>query len=130
MTIFVLTVVAALGSGLIAGVFFAFSTMHEAGYRAAGNTRLPLLVVWCVAVSKICGNALLIGGAWGLPALGMNGAALATLAAYVLGLSLYLWLARRRDLAESAVLLLSDAGRFITGQVLAIDGGWSVSDGV
>jgi NAD(P)-dependent dehydrogenase (short-subunit alcohol dehydrogenase family) len=34
------------------------------------------------------------------------------------------------DLAEAAVLLLSDAARFITGQVLAIDGGWSVSDGV
>jgi NAD(P)-dependent dehydrogenase (short-subunit alcohol dehydrogenase family) len=33
------------------------------------------------------------------------------------------------DLADAAVYLLSDAARFITGQVLAIDGGWSVTEG-
>jgi putative MATE family efflux protein len=91
----------------VAALFFGFSTMHEAGYRASGNTRLPLLVVWLVVVAKLSGNALLIGGAFGLPALGLVGAASATLAAYVLGLSLYLWLARRTDLKESAVLRLS-----------------------
>lgn len=32
------------------------------------------------------------------------------------------------DLDEAVVYLLSDASRFVTGQVLAIDGGWSVSD--
>jgi NAD(P)-dependent dehydrogenase (short-subunit alcohol dehydrogenase family) len=33
------------------------------------------------------------------------------------------------DLAAAAVFLLSDASKFITGQVLAVDGGWSVADG-
>jgi NAD(P)-dependent dehydrogenase (short-subunit alcohol dehydrogenase family) len=33
------------------------------------------------------------------------------------------------DLDAAAVWLLSDAGRFVTGQVIAIDGGWSVSEG-
>ena len=33
------------------------------------------------------------------------------------------------DLDGAAVFLMSDAAKFITGQVLAIDGGWTVSEG-
>lgn len=33
------------------------------------------------------------------------------------------------DLDAAVVWLLSDASRFVTGQVIAIDGGWSVSEG-
>ena len=33
------------------------------------------------------------------------------------------------DLDDAVVYFLSDASRFVTGQVLALDGGWSVSDG-
>jgi NAD(P)-dependent dehydrogenase (short-subunit alcohol dehydrogenase family) len=34
-----------------------------------------------------------------------------------------------RDCDAAAVYFLSDASRFVTGQVLAIDGGWTVSEG-
>ena len=34
-----------------------------------------------------------------------------------------------RDLDSAAVFFLSDESRFVTGQVLAVDGGWCVSEG-
>jgi NAD(P)-dependent dehydrogenase (short-subunit alcohol dehydrogenase family) len=33
------------------------------------------------------------------------------------------------DLDAAVVWLLSDQSRFVTGQVIAIDGGWSLSEG-
>lgn len=36
---------------------------------------------------------------------------------------------RPEDLDEAVVYLLSDASKFVTGQVLAVDGGWSVTEG-
>lgn len=36
---------------------------------------------------------------------------------------------RPEDLDAAVVYLLSDSARFVTGQVLAVDGGWSVSEG-
>jgi NAD(P)-dependent dehydrogenase (short-subunit alcohol dehydrogenase family) len=36
---------------------------------------------------------------------------------------------RPEDLDEAVIWLLSDGGRFVTGQVIAVDGGWTVSEG-
>ena len=34
------------------------------------------------------------------------------------------------DLDEAAVYFLSDASHFVTGQIVNVDGGWSVSEGI
>jgi NAD(P)-dependent dehydrogenase (short-subunit alcohol dehydrogenase family) len=39
-------------------------------------------------------------------------------------------MARPSDLDAAIVFFLSDASRFVTGQALAVDGGWSVSEGI
>jgi NAD(P)-dependent dehydrogenase (short-subunit alcohol dehydrogenase family) len=36
---------------------------------------------------------------------------------------------RAEDLDAAVVFLLSDAAKFVTGQVLSVDGGWGVSEG-
>lgn len=36
---------------------------------------------------------------------------------------------RPQDLDDAVIYFLSDESRFVTGQILAIDGGWSVSEG-
>ena len=36
---------------------------------------------------------------------------------------------RPEDLDAAAVYFMSDASKFVTGQVLAVDGGWCVSEG-
>jgi len=33
------------------------------------------------------------------------------------------------DIDSAAVFFMSDESKFVTGQVLAVDGGWSVSEG-
>ena len=38
-------------------------------------------------------------------------------------------ISRPDDIDEAVIYLLSDGARYVTGQVLAVDGGWSVSEG-
>lgn len=67
--------------------------IYEASLRALGNTGMPLMAGVIAAVANIILNYVLIFGHWGFPALGVAGAAWATVAARLLQLGFMLaWL--------------------------------------
>jgi putative MATE family efflux protein len=89
-----------LGSALL----LAIALTYESAFRAARDTRTPLLITGAVTAIKTGLNALLIFGAFGLPRLELVGAGIATVAAQIVGLILFLAAGRRR--ADPDVLRL------------------------
>lgn len=69
-------------------LFTQWIVIYEASLRALGNTTMPLVAGVFAAVLNIAGNYALIGGNWGFPALGVAGAAWATLIARTLQLAI------------------------------------------
>ena len=59
-------------------VFNVVSLCVNAAQRGSGNTRIAMTTNVTSSIVNMCGNYLLIGGHWGFPALGIRGAALAT----------------------------------------------------
>ena len=81
---------------LLGGPFIMTSLSVEVALRAAGDTRTPLLVDLCSILLNIVLAPLLIYG-WGpFPALGLAGAAWATVIAQVVMFGCYVLLAARR----------------------------------
>ncbi len=107
---------------MAATVLFAVSITYENGFRAAKNTRTPLLVAAAVTLMKTVLNALLIFGPFGLPRLGLVGAGLATLGAQALAVVLLVSASRRPDNAAGLSLGRSDlaAGRRLLPEVARI----------
>ncbi len=65
----------------IVGMFLFFQALHmtvSASLRADNKAIYPMIVVGIANVVNIVGNYVLIFGHWGMPALGVEGAALAT----------------------------------------------------
>ena len=73
---------------------FGAAFMFESALRANKNVRGPLFVAVVVMTVKTVLSVLLIFGGLGLPRLELVGAGIATLAAHVVGLVLYIALAR------------------------------------
>lgn len=69
-------------------LFTQWIVIYEASLRALGNTTMPLVAGVFAALLNIAGNYALIGGNWGFPALGVAGAAWATLVARALQLAI------------------------------------------
>lgn len=64
--------------------FTAISIIFSTVCRCTGNVKLPMVTSILSVVFNTCGNALLIFGLLGFPALGLRGAAIATLIARIL----------------------------------------------
>ena len=67
----------------IPGMFFLF--IGNAIFQAAGDTKTPLFVNIFATLLNILGDWVLIFGHWGFPAMGVKGAALATISSRFLG---------------------------------------------
>ncbi len=67
-------------------LFVQWIVIYEASLRALGSTTMPLVAGVFAALLNIAGNYALIGGNWGFPALGVAGAAWATLGSRILQL--------------------------------------------
>jgi len=71
--------------------------IYEASLRALGSTTMPLVAGVFAAALNIVGNYALIEGNWGFPALGVAGAAWATLSARILQLCIVIgWVYARK----------------------------------
>lgn len=85
----------------------AIALTYESAFRAARDTFRPMLIVGLCAFTKVAGNALLLTGMWGLPALGLRGAGMATLGSQLVAALSFIAISRAHR--HSAVRLrLSD----------------------
>ena len=77
-------------------LFFEFVTMtFAASLRGSGNTRLPMYAGITVNLVNVAGNYLLIGGNYGFPQMGTEGAGVATAFARLVGMLMIIVLTSR-----------------------------------
>lgn len=84
--------------------FTAISMIFSTICRCTGNVRLPTVTSVVSVITNAVGNALLIFGLLGFPALGLRGAAIATVIARVLEASLLLLSIYRNNLPSAIPL--------------------------
>lgn len=80
---------------LASSVLLAIALIHEHAFRAAKDTFGPMVLVAIVSAAKVGLNLVLIFGAFGLPAMELRGAGLATIGAQAIGAVLFLVMGRR-----------------------------------
>ncbi len=90
-----------LRPSLYGSVVMYLTYLYGALFRGTGNTRTPFLVAIGTNLVNVVANYGLILGHFGLPALGVAGAAIGTIIAYAVSVALYIFLLtrpRRTDL--------------------------------
>lgn len=99
----------------------AISLAYEHAYRAAKDTRVPMMIAGCVSLLKIGLNWLLIFGNFGCPRLGLEGAAVATILSQAVAVVLFLSAARRHANPALHLRLRDiDAPREVRREALAL----------
>ncbi len=76
-------------------VFYYLNMLFAAALRAVGNTVLPLMVALLSSLLNVALNYGLILGRFGLPALGVGGAAWGTVISQAVGVVLMVWILER-----------------------------------
>jgi putative MATE family efflux protein len=77
-------------------ILLAFCLVIDSGLRANRDTMTPMRVALGITTVKLVGNAVLIYGLAGAPALGLTGAGLASLISQACGVALFLRALRRQ----------------------------------
>ncbi len=78
-------------------IFNCIQMSINAAQRGAGNTKITMRTNLVSNIVNVCFNYLLIGGNLGFPALGIAGAALATVLGTVVACFMSIWSVRRMD---------------------------------
>lgn len=92
---------------LLASLVLALPVNANSAMRANGDTRMPAIVMCFIAIINFVLDPLLIFGLLGFPAMGVKGAALATLIAYICGtvMALYILISRKNLVAVDSLHL-------------------------
>ncbi len=92
---------------LFASVILSVPVNGNSAMRAAGDTVNPALIMISMAILNFCLDPILIYGWFGVPALGVMGAALATTIAYTyaLGIGLYVLIRKKNMIATDGLHL-------------------------
>lgn len=94
-----------LRPSLLGSAVVYLTYLYGALFRGTGNTRTPFLVAIGTNLVNVVANYGLILGHFGLPALGVAGAAIGTIIAYAASVGAYLFLLTRRSRADLRLTL-------------------------
>lgn len=95
----------------LGAVFLVVPMIGMGALRATGDTRTPMFIMMAAAIVNVILDPMFIFGAGPIPAMGLRGAAIATLAARSITLLLALWILRREDLLDLHVPTLGELRR-------------------
>ncbi len=107
---------------LLTGTVFNYLLLlYAAVMRGVGNTRLPFMIAVVTNILNFLFNYGLILGNWGMPALGVQGAALGTVLSQMIGVAAYFFLLSRGQVKGLRLpLKLAPIDRELAGTLLRI----------